>query len=87
MYGLGAKIVLYYSYSTLVGFHLTGKNIIEKKCAIENQWGQTTGKLINIIEPDKKMRMSSDMFHKMFCNAMQTFYEENAKEQSLVDAY
>jgi hypothetical protein len=43
---------LYFSYDTLVGIRGMG----DKKTS-ENEWGVTTGKLLNELEPDKKKRV------------------------------
>lgn len=47
----------YFSYETCVAFTDKG----EVFCC-ENKWGNTTGKHLNQIEPDKDMRMKFDSF-------------------------
>lgn len=49
--------VLYFSYETLIAFEIGGRLIIS-----ENIWGNTTGKHLNAIDPNKKRRLSHDKF-------------------------
>lgn len=51
------NLKLWFSYETIVAFNLGGK-----LCCRVNDWGPTTGKLINEIEPDKKRRWKSKEF-------------------------
>ena len=44
----GKKVNLYFSYNTLVAVD----NIVS-----ENDWSKTTGKLINYLQPNKKLRV------------------------------
>ena len=58
---LGARTI-YYSYDTIVAF--TGTNSKGKyfNCIIKNYWGPTTGKHLNFINPDKKIRLDKEEF-------------------------
>lgn len=65
---LGNRTV-YYSYNTVVAF--SGKNSLgeEFDCISENIWGPTTGKHLNFINPNKKVRLP----RKEFENKLQEF--------------
>ena len=65
---LGDRTV-YYSYNTVVAFY--GKNSLgeEFDCISENIWGPTTGKHLNFINPNKKLRIP----RKEFENKLQEF--------------
>jgi hypothetical protein len=53
-------LTLYFSYRTVIAFEdaNTGRTIIR------NYWGPTTGKHLNWIDPDPKIRLSSEEFNK-----------------------
>lgn len=51
----------YFSYKTLVAFRAPGFGLVCR----ENEWGPTTGKHLNSIEPDKKARVSGEEFLKL----------------------
>jgi len=54
------ELIIWFSYNTPVGFYhpSTGhENIVRK-----NEWSNTTGKLLNIINPDKKSRIDGQLF-------------------------
>lgn len=53
------SMTLYFSYETIIGFmpDATGKTT-----ARENEWGPTTGKHLNEIQPDKSARLTHDAF-------------------------
>ncbi|MBS3172680.1 hypothetical protein J4438_03855 [Candidatus Woesearchaeota archaeon] len=51
------KLELWFSYRTIVAFSKNGKT----HC-IKNQWGPTTGKLLNDICPNKSDRLSEIKF-------------------------
>ena len=53
-------VEFYFSYSTLVAFRTPKDDLV---CS-ENIWGNTTGKHLNWIEPDKKQRVTHDEFEK-----------------------
>lgn len=50
---------LYFSYDTVVAFKDGGNLVIR-----QNDWKQTTGKHLNAINPDKKVRISGEQFEK-----------------------
>lgn len=54
------KIVLYFSYETIVGIEKNGQTY-----CLKNYWGPTTGKLLNDIEPDKGKRLDQEDFDKV----------------------
>jgi hypothetical protein len=45
-------VALYFSYDTLIGVRDASEKVIS-----ENQWGQTTGKFLNELQPDKSRRV------------------------------
>lgn len=51
----------YFSYDTLIAFR-NGKGLICR----QNDWGTTTGKHLNLIQPNKKSRVDSETFERMF---------------------
>lgn len=51
----------WYSYKTLVAFRINGEFHITK-----NYWGTTTGKHLNWINGDKKIREDADTFNANF---------------------
>lgn len=51
-------VCLWFSYRTLVAFQAHGKAVIYR----ENDWGPTTGKHLNQIEPDKAKRVTAEAF-------------------------
>ena len=51
----------WYSYSTLVAFRINGEFHITK-----NYWGTTTGKHLNWINGDKKIREDAETFNANF---------------------
>jgi hypothetical protein len=53
----------YYSYNTLVAFYVAKTG---KKFCIKNYWGNTTGKHLNAIEPDKSRRCDSEEFSQLY---------------------
>lgn len=61
---------LYYSYETIVAFYENG----EITCS-ENNWGNTTGKHLNWVQPDKKKRIS----YAEFVNMLNTMLERRIK--------
>lgn len=59
------RLTLYFSYSTVIAFNSGGKTVIS-----ENYWSTTTGKHLNVINPDHKIRIKSDEFNKLLNKAM-----------------
>ena len=54
--------VFYFSYNTLVAFTTPATGRVCR----ENDWGPTTGKHLNAIQPDKKKRVSSEEFERIY---------------------
>lgn len=54
-------LTLWFSYSTVVGFHHPTTGTIVH----ENVWGVTTGKHLNWISRDKTIRVSSETFNDL----------------------
>jgi hypothetical protein len=50
---------LYFSYETLIAFEVDGTLTIRK-----NDWGPTTGRHLNEINPDKSIRVDRDTFRE-----------------------
>lgn len=53
-------IYFYFSYETIVGIEANGHTYCR-----QNDWGPTTGKLLNEIEPDKTKRLPEAEFTKI----------------------
>ena len=51
----------YFSYKTLVAFRTNRELVIQK-----NQWGPTTGKHLNWINENKKIRVDEEIFNKKY---------------------
>ena len=60
------NLTLYFSYDTIVGFKVGSKVVCR-----ENDWGTTTGKYLNDIEPNKKLRVEKDVFEKNLVEAFE----------------
>lgn len=52
----------WYSYKTLVAFKRNGQSVVCR----QNDWGTTTGKHLNAIEPNKKLRVDEATFNRLF---------------------
>ena len=50
-------VEFYFSYKTIIAFKVSGGLYIR-----ENEWGPTTGKHLNAISDNKKIRMKGDDF-------------------------
>jgi len=59
----------YYSYDTLIAFSTSRTGLVCRK----NEWGTTTGKHLNWIQPDKKKRVTGKEFDRIYS---ETFPEE-----------
>ena len=59
------KLYLYFSYTTIVAFSMDSKTV-----GCENNWGSTTGKHLNWIEPDKKKRIGEDTFETLLTKVL-----------------
>jgi len=56
------SLTVYFSYKTPVAFHTPQDGIVCR----QNDWGPTTGKHLNQIQPDKKQRLDSVVFEQRF---------------------
>lgn len=52
----------WFSYKTLVAFKFWDKDIVCR----QNDWGPTTGKHLNAIQPDHKRRVSEEEFKRLY---------------------
>lgn len=59
----------YYSYETLVAFRTSKTGLVCR----QNEWGTTTGKHLNWIEPNKKRRVTEAEFDRIY---LETFSGE-----------
>jgi len=50
-------IYLWFSYETIIAFKYQYKMFVR-----QNNWGITTGKFLDELQPDKKQRLSSEIF-------------------------
>jgi hypothetical protein len=66
-------LTLYFSYETIVGFD----DDVTSAC-VENQWGRTTAKLLNEIEPNKSRRLKPEVFDAALGRAIQRAAERIA---------
>ena len=57
--------VFWFSYQTLVAFRALGDDTVCRK----NEWGPTTGRHLNAIEPDKARRVLQDEFERRYAEA------------------
>jgi len=53
-------VTLYFSYETIVAYSSPGDGIV----CCQNDWSNTTGKYLNMIEPDKKKRIPRTVFQE-----------------------
>jgi len=64
------NVTLWFSYSTLVAFHVEG----QRRVVHENQWGPTTGKHLNAIDGGTKEakanRVKEAEFHQLWQEQM-----------------
>ena len=58
---------IYFSYETPVGFNNRKTNAWAVR---KNDWGSTTGKLLNYLEPNKKRRVEGEVFEKMLAKEL-----------------
>lgn len=59
------SLTIYFSYRTPVAFRAFGEFVIR-----ENDWGSTTGKHLNWIDPDKSVRIPGEEFEKKFSKVL-----------------
>ena len=67
---LGTRTI-YYSYDTIVSFRGTNSKGVYFNCIIKNYWGNTTGKHLNFINPDKKIRLDKNVFENQLNEFME----------------
>lgn len=67
---------LYYSYETIVAFDSITTGLV---CSV-NRWGNTTGKHLNCIEPNKKLRYNQSEFEEALAILLETYLNEDKKE-------
>ena len=58
----------YFSYTTLIAFRFRGFLV----CS-ENVWSQTTGKHLNYIQPDKKLRTDTNTYNELVEQLLDTY--------------
>lgn len=58
---INSKGTFYFSYETCIAFRTPDYGLIIR----ENDWGPTTGKHLNYIDPDKSIRISGEDFETM----------------------
>lgn len=65
-----ARLQLFFSYETVVAFRFNSQagGHTGVVCR-QNDWGRTTGKFLNEIQPDKKLRLESTEFEKQLVDA------------------
>ena len=56
---VGQQLRLYFSYTTIIAFEINYKRFV-----CENVWKSTTARHINLLEPNKKKRMTRAEFLK-----------------------
>lgn len=54
--------VFWFSYKTLVAFKAGAAHVVCRR----NEWGPTTGKHLNAIEPDKTKRVDGETFARLY---------------------
>lgn len=69
----GDFLSIFFSYDTVVAFQSPSTGTI----VMENQWGPTTGKHLNLIDNgDKKNRVKCSNFGEMLQNAYSLFFKD-----------
>jgi hypothetical protein len=66
------KLTLFYSYETVVAFEDLGDPLESLVCS-ENIWSNTTGKHLNIIEPDHSERIPHAEFKVKLFNVLKKY--------------
>jgi len=67
------NLTLWFSYETIVGFAVSGGGRYLKG-VIQNYWSGTTGKLLNQLEPDKKLRLEETNFKEALSEAFRMVF-------------
>ena len=61
-------IDVYFSYKTPVAFRTFGCGLVIH----QNDWGPTTGKHLNFINPDKSVRVNDDRFKQLWAEHVES---------------
>lgn len=56
------NVTVWFSYQTAVAFQVLGQKMV----ICENVWTPTTGKHLNMIDPDKSHRVGHDEFQRLW---------------------
>jgi hypothetical protein len=62
------RLTLYFSYKTIIAFRDNGILTISR-----NSWGPTTGRHLNIISPDKDMRLPRGEFEQVLTETLKKY--------------
>ncbi len=65
-------LTIWYSYETAVAFCVAGN----RRVVCENSWGTTTGKHLNVIEPNKNNRVSMNEFYRLWAELVEPMTEK-----------
>lgn len=68
---LKGTLRLWFSYQTIVGFEVNSKIGKYNEGTITNQWSNTTGRLLNELQPDKSLRLEPIKFRDELSKAME----------------
>lgn len=63
------SLTLYFSYETVIAFNSPKTGLIIR----ENSWSTTTGRHLNAIDPDKKIRFSSEQFESLLDQLLESY--------------
>lgn len=63
------ELDLYFSYDTIIAFSAPSTGLVIR----ENDWSTTTGKHLNAIDPDHKIRISGEDFEKQLDALLATY--------------
>ena len=66
---LGSRVI-YYSYDTIIAFNGHNSKGQYFNCISVTCWGNTTGKHLNCINPDKTIRLQRDEFERQLLEFM-----------------
>ena len=64
-------LVITFSYQTPVGYSIYIPGKLRQEIVRQNDWSRTTGKLLNDLEPDKKARVTGEVFEKALEKALE----------------
>ncbi len=70
-------LAVWYSYRTPVAFRVRGHERVIR----ENDWGPTTGKHLNWIDPDKSIRVSSEVFEQKWSEQVEPLLRDEDEPQ------